>query len=111
MSDKDITATELAMTNGWVDRRRRSSIAIAYAVYDEIRDLLTEDQDREVLNRIQDVIYQNGVLLIRDEERGALGLEPADILGWTPSERVKREQDLRYFFARLATTKTTDAPQ
>lgn len=75
------------------DRRRREGIAIANAIMMELRDILPDEIAGEVHERIWWAIYSNGVLLVRDDERAKLGLEPCDRAGWTPSERVKYEQD------------------
>ena len=75
------------------DRRRHEAQAIAHAIFAEIRDLLPHEVEGDVHDRLLSTLHLNGVLLVRDNERGKLGLEPRDEKGWTPSERVKYEQD------------------
>ena len=75
------------------DRRRHEPQAIAHAIFAEIRDLLPHDVQGDVHERLLATLHRNGVLLVRDEERGRMGLEPCDEKGWTPSERVKFEKD------------------
>lgn len=74
------------------DRRRAEARAIGHAIFNEIHDLLPRDVAGEVHARLLDTIYRNGVLLVRDDERADLGLDPCDEKGWALSERVKFEQ-------------------
>ena len=46
-----------------------------------------------VYNSLLDVLYANGASWITDQDRAEMGLEPRDDKGWTPSERIKLEQD------------------
>ena len=75
------------------DHRRYDAQRIGHAIFEEIRDLLPRDVGDEVHERLLATLYRNGVLLVREDERAKLGLEPCDDKGWTPSERVKFEQD------------------
>ena len=87
------TATQKHERDMLQDRRKHEARAIGHAIFDEIRDLLPPEIESEVHARLLDVIYRNGVLLVRDSERGKLGLGPLDDKGWTPSDRVKFYQD------------------
>jgi hypothetical protein len=87
------TATQARKRDMRLDRRRHAAKVIGHAIFLEIRDLLPGDAEGEIHERLLTTLYRNGVLLVRDDERKSLGLEPCDELGWTPSERVKFEQD------------------
>lgn len=86
-SDSRLSASEIPRQ----DLRIKSAQAIAAALFEEISDLLPSDVFEEIRIRIFMTIFDNGVLLIRDGDRAALGLEPCDALGWTPSERRQLE--------------------
>lgn len=73
--------------------RKHEAQMIGHAIFAEIRDLLPREVESEVHERLLATLYRNGVMLVRDDERAELGLEPRDEKGWTPSERVKYEQD------------------
>lgn len=75
------------------DRRKYQAQMIGQAIFTEIRDLIPIEVEGEVHDRLLAALYRNGVLLVREDEREQLGLEPLDEKGWTPSERVKFEQD------------------
>lgn len=74
------------------DRRRARAVALTAALMLELDDVLGEYDKRAVYERLLKVLYDNGAAWTTDEERAALGLEPRDELGWTPSERVANEQ-------------------
>lgn len=98
------TATQVQARDLRQDRRRHETRVIGNAVFEEIRNLLPSEVGGEVHARLLDALYRNGVLLIRDDEREKLGLEPCDEKGWTPSEQVKSEQaklDPRQSFAAV----------
>lgn len=76
-----------------MNHRKHDSQLIGRSIFSEIRDLLPSDVEGEVYKRLLETLYLNGVMLVRDDERAKLGLEPRDEKGWTPSERVKYEQD------------------
>ncbi|NKX40958.1 hypothetical protein HGG71_05675 [Rhodobacteraceae bacterium R_SAG2] len=87
------TAVQALERDQMQDRRKHEAQAIGHAIFAEIRDLLPREVEAEVHERLMATLYRNGVLLVRDTERTALGLEACDERGWTPSERVKFEQD------------------
>lgn len=86
----DNTATQEAYI---LDIRRRHADSIGFALFDEIRHLLPHDIDNEVHRLLLEGVYRNRVMLITDDERVALGLEGKDKKGWTPSARIKMEQE------------------
>lgn len=87
------TATQTRERDMRQDRRKLEAQAIGHAIFAEIRDLLPREVEAAVHERLLATLHRNGVLLVRENERGQLGLEPLDDKGWTPSERVKFEQD------------------
>ena len=87
------TAVEYYERDMRIDHRKRETQLIGHAIFSEIRDLLSSDIETEAHDRLLETLYRNGVMLVRDDERAKLGLEPRDEKGWTPSERVKHEQD------------------
>lgn len=87
------TANKLRERDYRIDKRRYAAQSIARALFAEIQDLIPHEAEREVHVRLLETLYKNGVLLVQDAERSTLGLEGCDLKGWTPSERVKYEQD------------------
>ena len=75
------------------DLRRRNADFITGALMREIGDILPSDLLDAVHTRIYQALYQNGVMLICEKDRHALGLEPLDTTGWTPSERLRLKQE------------------
>lgn len=84
------------------DLRKHEAQAIGYAIFDEIRELLPREVEKEVHERLLYTLYRNGVMLVRDDERDKLGLEPRDDKGWTPSERISLERDRISAMARMS---------
>ena len=78
---------------GLLDLRRRHADAISHAIMREVRHLIPSDVGGEVFEGIWEAIYRNGTMIISDKESAALGMEPKDERGWTPSDRVKFEED------------------
>jgi hypothetical protein len=76
-----------------INMRLGRSKAFAAAIMAEIEDLIPECDKSQVHGRLLRVLHDNGAAWTTDEDRAAMGLQPRDELGWTPSERVKYEQD------------------
>lgn len=75
-----------------LDLRRLRAQALAAAIMDEVIDVVPEVDRRAVYDRLFSVLHQSGASWTTDEERNALGLEPRDMLGWTPSARVAEKR-------------------
>lgn len=75
------------------DVRRHRATALTAALMAELSDVLDDFDMERVHDRLFKALYDNGAAWVTDEDRAALGLEPRDIYGWTPSERVSAEQD------------------
>ena len=88
-----MTASSMYERDMRYDLRRHEAQAIAHAIFAEIRDLIPHEVEGDVHDRLLSTLHRNGVLLVRENERGKLGLEQCDEKGWTPSERAKYEQD------------------
>lgn len=92
------TATEvLMMERERVDLRRRNADMIAHAFWREIRDMIPDEAYEQVRDAIFDAAYRNAMTIITEAERAALGLEPRDGMGWTPSERIQAQQTEHQF--------------
>lgn len=94
-----------------LDLRRKRAEALAAALMQEIDDVLGDYDRGPVYDRLRHVLYMNGAAWTTDEDRAAHGLEPRDELGWTPSERVKHEQqriEMLYSIAALPTIEPKD---
>ena len=72
---------------------------LARALMDEIEYLVQNPIPVRLV--LEAALIRNGAFTITDEERASLGLEPRDADGWTPSERVKREQQRRDDLLRI----------
>ncbi len=87
------TATQTVERDYRIDIRKQQAEAISHAIWSEIKGLIPPNIEREVFTRIFETVHRNGVMLVRDSERQKLGLDPCDLKGWTPSERLTFEQD------------------
>ena len=77
-----------------IDFRLRKAQALTAALMREIEPYLPVDTRLgDVHDAMLDVLHANGAAWTTDEERAKMGLEPRDDIGWTPSERVRHEQD------------------
>ena len=85
------------------DFRRRRAEALTAALMQEIDDVLPDNVERQtIFERMLSLLYINGACWTTEEERVKLGFEPRDSLGWTPSDRVKAEQDRLNALHRLS---------
>src|SRR5690554_1087736 len=75
-----------------INFRRRRAEALTAALMCEIDDVLPEYDREAVRARMLKVLHDNGAAWVTDEDRRAMGLEPRDGEGWTPSERVAARQ-------------------
>ena len=73
--------------------RRNHERKITAALFSELADILPQDIYEEVYNRIQSAVETNGFMIISDRDRSELGLEPRDVNGWTPSERMQQKRN------------------
>lgn len=99
------TATEKFMEDSSrIDFRKKRAAHLASVLVREIEDVLphdTHDALRDIHDRIFEMLYLNGAAWTTDEERRALGFEERDLLGWTPSERIKHQQQILEFMTKL----------
>ena len=68
-------------------RRERAS-AFAAVIMMEIRDVVPNADLDAIHDRLFHVLFKNGAAWTTDEERAAIGFEPRDAEGWTPSDRI-----------------------
>lgn len=75
-----------------IDLRRRRADYFTAAVFEEIKDLIPDDEKPNVHQRLLRLFHENGACIMTDEDRAKEGLEPRDAKGWTPSERIQQKQ-------------------
>jgi hypothetical protein len=77
-----------------LDLRLHRARALTAALMREIAPHLPGDTRLgEVHDAMLAVLHANGAAWTTDEDRAAMGLEPRDGMGWTPSEKIKAEQE------------------
>ena len=81
-------ATEEAMR---MNLRRRRAQELMWTIMHELDDVLPYELHRDVCDRLQWTLVQNGAYIMTDADRADAGLEPRDDKGWTFSERVQEK--------------------
>lgn len=106
MSEREFSNDEMAAqaASNQTHRERRAAIEMsdlrryraqhfAAAIMREIQDVVSDADYAAIHDRLLHVLHQNGAEIMTDQTRAEMGLEPRDNLGWTPSERVRHEQE------------------
>jgi len=75
-----------------INFRELRAQAMASAIMLEIQDVAGEADLGAIHNRLLDVLHKNGAAWTTEPERIAMGFEPRDEFGWTPTERVEAKQ-------------------
>jgi len=78
-----------------IDLRRRRMHQLLGAIMVEVMETIPSDFHGELHDALAKVLHEKGAHIMTDQDRAELGLEARDILGWTPSERVRAEAERR----------------
>ena len=77
------------------DKRLAHISALVHAITTELEEFIPYEVRETFCVRLEDVLFKNGMMLMGDDERAALGLEARDSQGWTYSERLQAKMDMR----------------
>ena len=88
--------------------RRTRAVAMAVEITKELEPFVAAADRVEVLDSLIELFEKNGACWTTDKERAALGFEPRDAKGWTPSERVNANE--KYLEAMIALSAVRPLP-
>lgn len=78
-----------------INLRRNRARQLAAEIFRELEHVLTDTEKAAVRNILVEVLHRNGACIETDALRADLGKEPRDNFGWTPSERLRQQDEKR----------------
>ena len=90
MSEKMKTATQVREEELRIDRRRMRAEQLTAAVLKMIEPFLRDDDGRErrdAYYALMELFHQEGIEILSDHDRAALGLPARDSKGWSEDEK------------------------